>query len=169
MYLIENTSQQLGNETVPYQERSWYCRPMADLFTLLQGAATVGERIRRLLDDKGMSLGELHRESGVAKGYLSELVNETSDTPRKPSAETLFAIGTVLGVSVGDLLGKTLPSSDEVHSWPPGLADYVRENSVPPEDARMLAGIRARGRSPESAEDWKHVHRTIEMYSEGRS
>lgn len=142
---------------------------MADLFTLLQGAATVGERIQRLLDDRKMTLGDLHRESGIAKGYLSELVNETADTPRKPSAETLYAIGTTLGVSVGDLLGKTLPSSDEVKSWPPGLADYVTENSVPPEDARMLAGIRARGRTPITAEDWKHVHRTIQMYSEGRS
>jgi len=116
-----------------------------------------------------MSLGDLHRESGVAKGYLSEILNETADTPRKPSAETLYAIGTALGISVGDLLGKTLPSFDDMSSWPPGLAEYVRENNVPPEDARMLAGIRARGRTPISAEDWKHVHRTIQMYSEGRS
>jgi transcriptional regulator with XRE-family HTH domain len=142
---------------------------MADLFKLLQGAATVGERIRRLMDDRKMTLGDLHRESGVAKGYLSELLNETADTPRKPSAETLYAIGTVLGVSVGDLLGKTLPSPDEVKSWPPGLAAYVRENKVPPAEARMLAGIRARGRTPSTAEEWKHVHKTIQMYSEGRS
>jgi transcriptional regulator with XRE-family HTH domain len=141
---------------------------MADLFELLAGCDTVGERIQRLLADRGMSLGDLHRESGIAKGYLSELVNETTETPRKPSAETLYAIGTVLGVSVGDLLGKTLPTSDDVNAWPPGLAEYVRDNNVPPEDARMLAGIRARGRTPVTPEDWKHVHRTIQMYSEGR-
>lgn len=157
------------NELVPYQEHLWYAALMTNLFDLLQGSATVGERIRRLLDDRTMTLGNLYRESGIAKGYLSELLNETTETPRKPSAETLYAIGTALGVSVGDLLGKTLPSSDEVQSWPPGLAEYVRENKVPPEDARMLAGIRARGRTPTTAEDWKHVHWTIQKYSEGRS
>ena len=42
-----------------------------------------------------MTLGELHRESGIAKGYLSELVNENEGSRRKPAAETLYAIGTV--------------------------------------------------------------------------
>lgn len=137
---------------------------MTDLFKLLAGASTVGERIRRLLDQRHMSLSELHRRSGVAKGYLSEILNETSETRRKPSAETLYDIGIALGVSVGDLLGKTLPSPDDMNSWPPGLAAYVRDNNVPPEDARMLAGIRARGRTPITAEDWRHIHRTIQMY-----
>jgi transcriptional regulator with XRE-family HTH domain len=143
---------------------------MPDLYELLAGASTVGERIRRLLEDQDMSLGDLHRESGVAKGYLSELVNETEDTQRrKPSPETLFAIGTALSVTVGDLLGKTLPSLDDMAAWPSGLEEYVRANDVPPEEARMLAGISARGRTPVTAGDWEHVHRTIMMYSEKRS
>lgn len=142
---------------------------MADLFDLLAGASTVGERIRRLLDARNMTLGELHRESGIAKGYLSELINETEYTQRrKPSAETLYAIGMALSVSVGDLLGKTLPSPTDMNTWPSGLKEYVQLNSVPPEEARMLAGIRARGKSPTTASDWEHVHRTIRMYSEER-
>lgn len=137
------------------------------MYTLLSGSQTTGERIRRLLDDRGLSLGDLHRESGVAKGYLSELVNETADSPRKPSAETLYAIGTVLGASVADLLGKTRPV-DEMTTWPAGLAEYVQAERVPPEEARMLAGISMRGKTPTTAADWKAVHRMIEMYSEGR-
>jgi transcriptional regulator with XRE-family HTH domain len=143
---------------------------MPDLYQLLAGASTVGERIQRLMSDQQMTLGDLHRESGVAKGYLSELVNETEDTQRrKPSAETLFAIGTALSVTVGDLLGKTLPSLSDMAAWPPGLQEYVEANDVPPEEARMLAGISARGRTPATASDWEHVHRTIKMYSEERS
>jgi transcriptional regulator with XRE-family HTH domain len=138
---------------------------MADMYSLLAGAPTVGERIRRLLQERGMTLGELHRESGIAKGYISELVNEDQDSRRKPSAETLYAIGTVLGASVADLLGKTRPT-DEMSSWPPGLAEYVKTGNVPPQEARMLAGISARGRTPATPEDWKAVHRMIEMYSE---
>ena len=112
-----------------------------------------------------MTLGDLHRQSGVAKGYLSELINEHEGSRRKPSAETLYAVGTVLGASVADLLGKTRPA-DEMSSWPPGLADYVRASNIPPQEARMPAGIGTRGRTPRTAEDWKAVHRMIEMYSE---
>ena len=141
---------------------------MTDMYPLLAGATTVGQRSQRLLDDRGMSLGDLHRESGIAKGYLSELVHDTdSSARRKPSAETLYKIGVALGASVADLLGKT-NAADDMASWPPGLADYVKTNNIPPADARMLAGISARGRTPTTAEDWKAVHRVIEMYSEGR-
>jgi transcriptional regulator with XRE-family HTH domain len=141
---------------------------MTDMYPLLASATTVGERIRRLLDDRGMSLGDLHRESGIAKGYLSELVHDTeSNARRKPSAETLYKIGVALGASVADLLGKT-NAADEMASWPPGLADYVKASNVPPAEARMLAGISTRGRTPTTAEDWKAVHRVIELYSGGR-
>jgi transcriptional regulator with XRE-family HTH domain len=141
---------------------------MTDMYPLLSGATTVGERIQRLLEDRGMSLGDLHRESGIAKGYLSELVHETeSSARRKPSAETLYKVGIALGASVADLLGKT-NAADDMASWPPGLADYVKANNVPPAEARMLAGISARGRTPTTAEDWKAVHRVIELYSGGR-
>jgi transcriptional regulator with XRE-family HTH domain len=141
---------------------------MTEMYPLLAGAATVGERIARLLDDRGMSLGDLHRSTGIAKGYLSELVRDAEGGPRrKPSAETLYEIGVALGASVADLLGKTRPA-EEMASWPPGLADYVTASNVPPEEARMLAGISARGRTPTTAEDWKAVHRMIERYSEGR-
>jgi transcriptional regulator with XRE-family HTH domain len=114
-----------------------------------------------------MTLGDLHRQAGIAKGYLSELINEGDGNRRKPSAETLYAIGTVLGASVADLLGKTRPA-EEMSSWPPGLADYVTASNVPPQEARMLAGISARGKTPVTPEDWKAVHRMIERYSEER-
>lgn len=137
------------------------------MYSLLAGATTVGERIRRLLADRGMTLGDLHRQSRIAKGYLSELIKEGDGNRRKPSAETLYAIGTVLGASVADLLGKTRPA-DEMSSWPPGLAEYVTASNVPPQEARMLAGISARGKTPATPEDWKAVHRMIERYSEER-
>lgn len=142
-----------------------YVDGMMQMYELLSGSATVGERIQRLMEDRKMTLGDLHRQSGVAKGYLSELLREGADGRRKPSAETLYAIGTVLGASVADLLGKTRPA-EEMSSWPSGLKDYVNQNNVHPEDARMLASISARGRSPRTAEDWKAVHRVIEMYSQ---
>jgi transcriptional regulator with XRE-family HTH domain len=143
---------------------------LSDIYKSLQGAKTVGQRMRRLMEQQDMSLAELHRRSKVAKGYLSELLNDDPETSRrKPSGETLFEIGNALGVTVGDLLGRTLPTDKDVRSWPPGLAAYVREEKVPAQEARMLAGIRTRGGTPQTPDDWRHVHRTIRMYSESGS
>ncbi|MFE9868975.1 helix-turn-helix domain-containing protein [Streptomyces sp. NPDC005506] len=55
-------------------------------------AQEVGERLRRLRQDGGLSLSELARRSGVGKGTLSEL--ETGQ--RNPTLETLYALATAL-------------------------------------------------------------------------
>lgn len=152
-----------------FRTRNEKGRIMADIYALLQGAASIGERIDRLMKEETITLSELSRKSGVAKGYLWELLQERGDeSKKKPSGETLYGLGTALGVSVADLLGKTLPSTDNREAWPPGLAEYVRDHGVPLEEARMLAGIRTRGGTPTTPEDWRHVHRTIVMYSENR-
>jgi transcriptional regulator with XRE-family HTH domain len=136
---------------------------MGALYEQLAGATTIGERITRLLDAAEMSLSELSRQSGVAKGYLWELVHGREGARVKPSAETLYAIGSVLGVSVGDLLGKTMVKPADISSWPSGLREYVEEAKVPPDEARMLAQINARGRTPTTAQEWGLLHRTIRM------
>ncbi len=55
-------------------------------------AQEVGARLRRLRQDRGLSLSELARRSGVGKGTLSEL--ETGQ--RNPTLETLYALTTAL-------------------------------------------------------------------------
>jgi transcriptional regulator with XRE-family HTH domain len=160
------------NENVPYREQMGYAGDMVNTYELLAGASTVGERIRRLLEAQGLTVSELHRRTAIAKGYLSELIREDENgsepVRRKPSAETLYAVGTALGVSVADLLGHTRKDED-VTDWPPGLAEYVEKNDVSSEDARVLARISLRGRTPSTAEEWSHIHRTILMYTTGVS
>lgn len=143
---------------------------MGAMYEQLAGATTIGQRIKRLLATQEMSLSELSRRSGVAKGYLWELVNgaEPVVSRMKPSAETLYAIGTVLGASVGDLLGKTLPTPADINSWPQGLREYVKQAHIPPEEARMLAAINTRGRRPTTPDEWRLLHQTIRMVSEGK-
>jgi transcriptional regulator with XRE-family HTH domain len=127
------------------------------MYEQLAGATTIGERIKRLMGVQDMSLSELSRRSGVAKGYLWELIQASG------AVETLYAIGNALGVSVGDLLGKTIPTPAVTRTWPPGLREYVDQANVPPEEARMLAGINARGLTPTTPEDWRQLHRIIVM------
>lgn len=139
---------------------------MADLYALLKDTTTIGERIRLLIGDEEISLSELSRRSNVGKGYLWELTQRTEEAAKmKPSAETLYGVATALGVSVGDLLGKTLPPADDESTWPPGLATYVRDKRVPKDEARMLAGIRTRGGTPTKPDQWEQIHYTILMHT----
>jgi transcriptional regulator with XRE-family HTH domain len=135
------------------------------MYEQLAGATTIGERIKRLMDAQEMTLSELSRRSNVAKGYLWELIQASGAVAArmKPSGETLYSIGSALGVSVGDLLGKTIPTPAVTSTWPPGLREYVDRAKIPPEEARMLAGISARGRTPTTPDDWKQLHRIILM------
>lgn len=158
-------------EQFPKENNTCYRGDMGGMYEQLAGARTIGERIQRLLEMEGMTLSELSRRSRVAKGYLWELVHgpEATAIRMKPSGETLYAIGSVLGASVGDLLGKTIPTPADKESWPPGLREYVEQAHVPPAEARMLAGINARGRTPTTPEDWRHLHRTILMVTQDQS
>jgi len=62
----------------------------------------IGQKIKHLRQEQGLSLGELSRLAGLSKGYLSHIESGNS---RRPSAETLAEIGRALGTSVPELLG----------------------------------------------------------------
>ncbi|MBB5961064.1 helix-turn-helix domain-containing protein [Planomonospora venezuelensis] len=58
--------------------------------------SAVGRRIRRLREERGISLSELARRAGVGKATLSGLENGT----RNPTLETLWAVTAQLGVGL---------------------------------------------------------------------
>lgn len=57
----------------------------------------IGDRVKRLRQEKKMSLTELADQAGVAKSYLSSLERNLQSNP---SIQFLEKIATVLGVSV---------------------------------------------------------------------
>jgi transcriptional regulator with XRE-family HTH domain len=61
---------------------------------------TLGARLRRLRTERGCSLSELARRSGIGKGTISELENDR----RGARLGTLFALTTALGAPLGALL-----------------------------------------------------------------
>jgi len=63
-------------------------------------AQTTGERLRALRTERGMSLSELSRRSGVGKGTVSELENDR----RGARLDTLFALTAALGAPLGAAL-----------------------------------------------------------------
>lgn len=74
--------------------------------------AAVGQRIRTLRLERGLSLSALAKLAGIGKGSLSEL--ETGS--RNPTLETLYALALPLAVPLASLLGDTpgAEGSDDV-------------------------------------------------------
>lgn len=62
---------------------------------------TLGQKIRKLRQDKGYSLDDLARETETSKSYLWELENRDE---RKPSGEKLTLIAQALDVTADYLL-----------------------------------------------------------------
>lgn len=120
---------------------------------------TVGGRVQRLRKARDMSLSELARQAEISKPYLSQI--ESGETKR-PSAEVLYRLASVLGTTVAALLGKSGASEavPDVHVHP-ALAEFARKQRLGEEEVRMLAGIRHRGRQPETEDDWRYLYDSI--------
>ena len=63
----------------------------------------LGQKIRQLRKEKGLSLNKLAESAGVSAAYLSQLENDVS---KQPSAEILLKIATALGTTIADLLDR---------------------------------------------------------------
>ena len=73
-------------------------------------ANALGDKIRKLRKDKGLTLEQLAQKTESSKGYIWELENR--DT-RKPSAEKLMKIAKVLDVTTEFLLDKKKSKHDD--------------------------------------------------------
>jgi transcriptional regulator with XRE-family HTH domain len=126
-----------------------------------EGDTGVGGRIRRYRLERKLTLSQLAEQARVSKGYLSALENDDNDPhARRPSAETLYAIAKVLGVTISDLLGrKLLPAaSTEI---PDSLRAFADEANLPEADVRMLSAIQFRGEAPRTPERWRYIYTAI--------
>ncbi|GAA3452965.1 helix-turn-helix domain-containing protein [Dactylosporangium matsuzakiense] len=66
------------------------------------GGTSVGERLRRMREARGLSLSALARSAGIGKATLSGLERGT----RNPTLETLYAVAGALGVPLTALVLK---------------------------------------------------------------
>lgn len=71
----------------------------------------IGERIKRLRTERGLSLSELADKAGVAKSYLSSIERQIQ---KNPSVQFLEKISSVLDVPVNDLLGQQTSNIDDL-------------------------------------------------------
>ena len=128
---------------------------------------SIGEEIKRRRKEQGLSLTDLARLSGVSKGYLSEIEGNLT---ARPSAATLFKIASALGASVEELMGLEKSVNEEARQLtiPESLRQFAQEARLPDAEVRMLAGIRYRGRSPKTIDDWRYIYESIRLRTERR-
>jgi transcriptional regulator with XRE-family HTH domain len=125
-------------------------------------AGTVGARIKRYREEKGLSLSALAANADMSKSYLHKLENDATD--HRPSAETLYALAQSLGVTMSDLLGRQLLTSAR-REVSKALADFAAEEKLPQADVQMLASIEFRGEVPKTKERWRYIYQAIKTSS----
>ena len=77
--------------------------------TAMGAGKLLGTNLRARRDEQGISLSELARRSGIAKGTLSQLESGVGN----PTIETVFSLSNALGVPVSALLSES-PTADLV-------------------------------------------------------
>jgi XRE family transcriptional regulator, master regulator for biofilm formation len=77
----------------------------------------IGEKIKKLRQEKRMSISELAEKAGVAKSYLSSIERNLQSNP---SIQFIEKISTVLGVSVNEIINeenKTIDTEELDSEW----------------------------------------------------
>lgn len=118
----------------------------------------LGERIRDHRMRADLTQAELARRAKISKAYLSELEGESG---RRPSADLLLRIADALGVTIADLMGRSVEAQGPVEI-PEGLREFAEERGLSEEEVRALARIRMRGGPPRTKERWAFIYDAIE-------
>lgn len=74
----------------------------------------IGDRVKKLRQEKKMSLSELALKAGVAKSYLSSLERNLQTNP---SVQFLEKIASVLGIPIDSLILEQLNKEDLDSEW----------------------------------------------------
>ncbi len=124
---------------------------------------SLAERIRKIREDKGLSLDDVATKAAISKTYLWELERDTGGTKR-PSADVLMRIATALSTTLADLLSlATVRVQENAVELPPALLAFrermLAQNSpLSDGDLQDLATMRFRGGQPQTADEWHQLY-----------
>jgi transcriptional regulator with XRE-family HTH domain len=123
---------------------------------------SLAERLRKLREDKGLSLDHVAAEAGISKTYLWELERDTEGA-KKPSAAVLMRIANALSTTLANLLSlETVKAPDGPVELPPALREFrdrMEKQSTPlsESDLHDLATMKFRGGQPQTADEWHQL------------
>lgn len=95
----------------------------------------LGEKLRALRKQKGLTLDKLADAAGLSKSYLWELENRES---QRPSAEKLTALADVLGVSAPYFIEEDVRKPQERHFDEAFFRDYQKLEPEAKEQLRKI-------------------------------
>jgi len=129
----------------------------------------VGERIRARRTELGWTQEQLAKESGLSKGFLSDL----EAGKRSVGADSLLAIATALGVSMDHLMKSRVsqPQQGEVNI-PASLSQLARALNLTFAQTLLLLDLqrqiiahRSRSKSDDLEKvDWKRFYEAVKDY-----
>jgi transcriptional regulator with XRE-family HTH domain len=129
----------------------------------------VGERIKERRAQLGWTQEQLAKESGLSKGFISDL----EAGKRSVGADSLLAIATALGVSMDHLMKGELSRTEkgEVHV-PASLSQFARSANLSFGQALLLLDLqrqiiahRSRSKSDDLEKvDWKRFYEAVKDY-----
>lgn len=87
---------------------------------------SLGEWVRKARQARGLTLAALAQESGLTKGFISQVESGRSN----PSLESLGRLAEALGVSAAELLGAGYGTTLTLVATPPGLPRVIRRRDI---------------------------------------
>lgn len=124
---------------------------------------SLAEKIRKLREEKDLSLDELAALAKISKTYLWELERDTAST-KKPSADVLLRIANSLSTTLADLLALETVKIDQADvELPPSLNEFqsrmaAQNAPLSEEDLQDLAVMKFRGGQPQTADQWHQLY-----------
>jgi transcriptional regulator with XRE-family HTH domain len=123
---------------------------------------SLAERIRKLREEKELSLDELATKAKISKTYLWELERDMEGT-KKPSADVLLRIANALSSTLAALLAlETVKIKEASVELTPSLKEFQNRmitlgTPLTPEDLSDLAVMKFRGGQPQTADEWQQL------------
>ena len=136
----------------------------------------IGRRISHLRQQKAMTLPDLAARAQISKGYLWSLETHAERRPSDPSPnpglDVLAKLAAELGTTVAALVDDHFhPAASSLGSQPKdlpaGLQEFLlqREQAgspLPGDIVTTLAGMKLRGRRPQTVKEWSTIFEVIE-------
>jgi len=120
----------------------------------------LASRLRKIREDRELSLDEVAVKAGISKTYLWELERDTAGT-KKPSADVLMRIAKALSTTLAELLAlATVKAPEGPVEIPPSLGEFrdrMREQ-LSLQDLQELAAMKFRGAQPQTADEWHQLY-----------
>lgn len=125
----------------------------------------MGERIKKLRIEKGLSLRKLADRVNVTPGCLWSI---EKGNVKNPSTEMLLALASELDTTFNYLYyGDKSINPDFLENLPEGMEDFIKENKerydIQNEDIADLVGMTYRGKQPITSEGWAYLYSSIRL------